>query len=336
MRVAIVGAGRMGVRHMEAVSGMELVGIADISSEALQSTAAQYSLPVNCLFQDAHAMLAQTAPELVIVATTAPTHCEFTCAAAKAGASYILVEKPMAPSLAQCDEMIETCRRNKVRLAVNHPMRFMDQYTRAKEILNSAEFGGLLSVSVIAGNCGIAMNGTHYFEMFRYLTDEIPISVSARYSDEKIPNPRGAQFEDWAGELRVVSPSGKRLILQMNPDHGHGLTCVYSGPYGQLIVDSLEGIMTLSVRKEEFRGLPTTRYAAPWLRKEIKIEPTSVVGPTRRMIQALIDDEDYMTGEQGRNPVAVLTAAFLSNQASCSDVEIGDDLNAMGLAFPIA
>ena len=91
-------------------------------------------------------------------------------------------------------------------------MRFMEQYTKAKEIVEDASFGGLASATVVAGNFGIAMNGSHYFEMFRYLADEMPAKVAAWFSSETVANPRGAQFEDRAGSVRITTGEGASLL----------------------------------------------------------------------------------------------------------------------------
>src|SRR5262249_34359479 len=160
--------GRMGRRHVQVARdlGLDLVGVCDASPAALEATAAEAVLPREALFDDFRRLLEERRPECVIVATTAPAHAEYTCMAAEAGARFVLCEKPMAVSLAQCDGMLETCRARATQLAVNHQMRFMEQYTEPKRIVQSEAFGGLSSVTVVAGNFGLAMNGTHYFEMF--------------------------------------------------------------------------------------------------------------------------------------------------------------------------
>ena len=170
----------------------------------------------------------------MVVATTAPSHADFVCLAAKNGAKAILCEKPMAVSLADCDRMIEACAASGTRLAINHQMRFMEQYTKAKEIVEGASFGGLASATVVAGNFGIAMNGSHYFEMFRYLTDEMPVQVAAWFSADTVANPRGVQFEDRAGNVRITTAKGRRFYLDASTDQGHGMHVTYAGPYGRL------------------------------------------------------------------------------------------------------
>jgi predicted dehydrogenase len=185
--------------------------------------------------------------------------------AAEAGAGYILCEKPMAIGLAQCDKMISVCKRLEVKLAINHQMRFMQQYTEPKGIAESEAFGGLSSVTVVAGNLGMAMNGTHYFEMFRFLTNESPLQVTAWFSPEEFPNPRGPQFVARAGAVRLTTASGKRFYMDMGADQGIGTKVIYSGPCGQLVVDEHGGTMHLAVRETQYRNEPTTKYMMPWI-----------------------------------------------------------------------
>ena len=99
-------------------------------------------------FADVGQMLEAVRPDAVVISTTAPSHCEFVCAAAAAGVRYILCEKPMASSLEECDRMIAACRAAGAKLAVNHQMRFMEQYTDIKAMIDTPEFGGLRSMVV--------------------------------------------------------------------------------------------------------------------------------------------------------------------------------------------
>lgn len=327
MRTVILGVGRMGRRHIQVVHnlGLDLVGICDQNPEALALAAKEHGVPPALHFADAAALLQAAQPDCVIVATTAPSHCEYTSMAAEAGAKFILCEKPMAISLAECDRMLEACARYGARLAINHPMRFMEQYTEPKRIVESEDFGGLTSVTVVAGNFGMAMNGTHYLEMFRYMTDEPTVEVTAWLSPDKVPNPRGPQFEDRAGSVRLVTASGKRSYLDAGYDQGHGVTVIYSGRYGQLIVDEVAGSMHLAVREEEHRGLPTTRYGTPGLERTQKLRCGDVVPLSRAVLQALLEGDNFPTGEQGRLAVAVLVAAYVSDERGHATVRLDQD-----------
>jgi predicted dehydrogenase len=338
MKTVIIGAGRMGRRHIQVVGDLRLglVGICDLNSAALSSAADEQGVPRELHYTEVNRLLKQTQPECVIVATTAPTHCEYTCLAAESGAKYILCEKPMAVSLAECDKMLEVCAHNGTELAVNHQMRFMEQYTETKRIIESDAFGGLCSVTVVGGNFGMAMNGTHYFEMFRYMTDEAPVEVSAWFSPEKVPNPRGPQFEDRAGAVRLASASGKRYYMEIGADQGHGVHVIYAGPCGQLVVDELAGNMKLITRAEKYRDMPSTRYGMPALEKTFKIEPADVMGPSRSVLNALLNKTNFPTGEDGRLAVSVLVGAYVSDENGHRAVRIDEEPLPRERVFPWA
>ena len=338
MRTAVIGAGRMGRRHVQVAQELkhELVGVADIKSEALAELEKPSNFPKRILFDNPVELLNTTHPECVVVSTTAPSHADYVCLAAELGAKYILCEKPMAVSLAECDKMIEICNKHGALLAVNHQMRYMEQYTAPKKIIESLDFGELASVTVIAGNFGLAMNGSHYFEMFRFMTGEKPSGITAWFSKEPVPNPRGSEFEDRAGSVRIVTTNGIRFYLETGSDQGNGITVVYAGKYGQIVVDELAGEMQIVLREAKYHDLPTTRYGMPSLRSRVVINPADAVAPTRCVLEALIAKGDYPSGEIGRMTVATLAAAYISNDDGNRHVTLEEAYKTPSRIFPWA
>jgi predicted dehydrogenase len=325
MKVNLIGAGRMGLRHAAAVRqlGWSVVGVADVNTDAVAHVAADYGLSPAACFADASTMLREAPADFVIVATTAPSHCHLTCLAAETGAAYIVCEKPMAVSLGECGRMREVCERHRAVLAVNHPMRFMEQYVTPKALLDSEDFGGVTSISVVAGNFGMAMNATHYFEMFRFMTGERPHEVTAWFDDTAVPNPRGSQFSDRSGQVRVTTAGGRRLTLDAGADQGHGLRVVYGARYGQIAVDELAGTVHMTARRPEDRPLPTTRYAMPSLDSTRTIAPADVLAATCAVLRATAAGLGFPTGEDGELAVATLVAAYESDQAGHTAVRVG-------------
>src|SRR5712691_6076527 len=100
--------GRMGRRHIQAVRslGLDVCGISDINPDSVASAGSEYGVGAGRQFATLESMLQRTKPECLIVATTAPSHAEYSEAAAKSGVKYIFCEKPMAISLEQCDRMM--------------------------------------------------------------------------------------------------------------------------------------------------------------------------------------------------------------------------------------
>ena len=326
----------MGRRHIQVSRKLclELTGVYDVNADALQLAHNENHLVSNQLFNDPEKLF-RTHPECVIIATTADSHCRLTCEAAEHGAKFILVEKPMAVSLEECDRMMKCCARYGAQLAVNHQMRFMEQYVLPKQLFATAAYGGLTSMTVLGGNMGIAMNGTHYFEAFRFLTDEIPAEITAWFSLQVVANPRGPQFEDRAGSIRVVTASGKRLYMEIGTDQGHGVRVVYAGRNGMITVNELSGEMLLSERRPEFRDLPTSRYGMPANDSTRLIQPAEVIDTSAAVLNALLTNKNSVSGEDGRRAVAVLVAAYQSAESGSVPVKIDTTLNKMRV-FPWA
>lgn len=306
----------MGLRHVEVVQqlGMDIVAVADGRADALKAATEQRGIPTERCYTDGIEAIAKSGAECVVVSTTAPSHAALVLEAAKRGAKWILCEKPLAVSLSECDEMIAACKSAGALLAVNHQMRFMDQYTIPKALLDSESLGGFQSATVVTGNFGLAMNGTHYFEMFRYMAGEPASEVSAWFSKETVANPRGAEFVDRAGSIRAVTKSGKRFYLDASSDQGHGMTAMYTGRYGQIVIDELAGAMRTTARNAEHRELPTTRYGMPFSQETQQIKPADSLAPTKAVLEALLAGKNYPTGEEGRAAVATLVAAYISNE----------------------
>jgi predicted dehydrogenase len=304
----------MGRRHIHAIraKGWEVEAIYDRSIDSLRLASQEHGLQDGRLFSDIDEMLSKCNPDLAVIATNADTHCALTCLAAARGTRFILVEKPMAVSVAECDQMIEACRQAGARLAVNHQMRFMPAYTVPKALFQDPAFGGVRSMTVVGGNFGFAMNGSHYFEAFRFLTDEVPVEVSAWFSPEIVPNPRGPQYQDRAGCIRAVTGSGKRLYMDVSADQGHGFSATYACRNGVITVDEMAGELVSSEREAQYRELPTTRYGMPGIRKHDSVSPPDLIETTVAVLNALVTGQHRVTGEDGRQVVELLVAAHQS------------------------
>ncbi|MDM4767516.1 Gfo/Idh/MocA family oxidoreductase [Pelomonas sp. SE-A7] len=326
LRVAVIGLGRMGLRHVEAARrlGMDVCGAADTNPDALKAVQAQFGVAAEACFTDAYQMLATVKPAALVIATTAPTHAPFVLAAVEQGTRHILCEKPLATSLAEADAMLAACERSGTRLAVNHQMRFMAQYTQVKALIGSEELGPLASILVAGSNFGLAMNASHYFEMFRYLSDQPVAEVQAWFEDGQLANPRGPQFEDRSGRLLARSAAGPSMFIDFSASAGWGLQVVYICRHGQIVVDELNGDMRIAARQAQYRELPTTRYGMPVDIRVEQIEPADTVVPTMAVWQALLAGEGYPSGADGAHALGCLVAAHASHEAGGRAVRLDD------------
>lgn len=305
-------------------SGLDIVGICDSDAGNLalgRETAASCD-PV--LSDDASELLDSCRPDLVGVATTSPAHAEYSALALDKGARVVICEKPFANQLAAADRLVARARAADVVVAVNHQMRFMDQYVKVREYLDSGRFGRLTSMNVLGGNFGLATNGSHYFEAFRYLTDEPLVSMQAWLDEKEIPNPRGPQFRDVSGVVRGRSASGIRFSMDASADQGHGMAVHYGTQHGQIYVSEFDGEIHVSYREEAHRDMPTTRYGMPWIRETARFMPPDNLGPTTAVYRAALAGDNYPTAEQGAQVVQLLAACYLSHARDGARVSVDD------------
>jgi predicted dehydrogenase len=140
VRTALVGCGKVGHIHATALRGIheaELVAVCDAQADRADTFAARYG---GRPFTDAATMLHAARPEAVLIATPHPLHAAAAVAAADAGA-HVLVEKPLAASLADCDAMIAAARRAEVQLGVISQRRFYEPVLRMKAAIDAGKIG---------------------------------------------------------------------------------------------------------------------------------------------------------------------------------------------------
>ncbi len=135
LRAAVVGLGRIGWQfHLPAIrdhEGYELVGVVDPLEERRQEARAEFGAPG---YGDVAACLEQAAPELVVLASPTPYHCEQALAAFAAGAG-VFCDKPMATNLEEADRMVDGARQGGRRLMVYQPHRGGREVTALKQLL---------------------------------------------------------------------------------------------------------------------------------------------------------------------------------------------------------
>lgn len=140
LRTALVGCGKVAGIHAEALTRSplsELAAACDRDRSRAEQFAAKYG---GAPFTDLAALLRDARPDAVIICTPHPLHAEATVAAAEAGA-HVLVEKPMAASLEDCDRMIAATRKAGVKLGVVSQRRFYEPVRRMKAAIDAGRIG---------------------------------------------------------------------------------------------------------------------------------------------------------------------------------------------------
>ena len=145
IKVAIIGTGAISGAHIEAYlqfpQRCKIVALCDLNPDKAEAKRAQYGLDARVVSD--YRELFQDGIDLVSLCLPPYVHAPATIDFLKAG-SHVIVEKPMASSLKECDEMIEAAKRSGKLLSVIAQNRFRNPIMKLKQVLDSGLAGRIL------------------------------------------------------------------------------------------------------------------------------------------------------------------------------------------------
>jgi len=140
VRTALVGCGKVGRIHAQALASLaesEFTAVCDVDLERASALAAQYDIAA---YEDVATMLDLSNLQALCIATPHPLHAGPALLAVEAGV-HVLVEKPLAASLADCDSMLEAAQRYQIKLGVISQRRWYEPVKRMKAAIEAGKIG---------------------------------------------------------------------------------------------------------------------------------------------------------------------------------------------------
>jgi predicted dehydrogenase len=118
-----------------------LVAVQDVAEDRVQAVADKYG--VQAVYTSEYDLLSDPNVQAVYIATPSHLHHGQVMAAAEAG-KHVLCEKPLALTLAECEEMVEECSARGVKFGVNFMMRFHSCHAALKQMIEAGDLGTLV------------------------------------------------------------------------------------------------------------------------------------------------------------------------------------------------
>jgi len=146
MRVGIIGGGGIAEVHAPLIAGhddVEIVGVADMQIDRARALAA--SVGCGNSYAEAEQLVKEQKPDVVHVLVPPQYHADISIMAMDHGC-HVLVEKPMATTVAECEAMIEAGKRNGVSLCVEHPGHLQQVIRKVRGLVAEGAIGDVLSV----------------------------------------------------------------------------------------------------------------------------------------------------------------------------------------------
>lgn len=325
--VGLIGSGFMGRTNAETVKrytqGAHLVAITGGTRAA--ALAAEYGMAGE---PSVEALLARPDVDAVMISTPHAAHAEQTIAAARAG-KHILLDKPMATTLEDCDHILESVRGAGVRLMIMFGQRFRDCNLEAHRLVHAGAIGrvrmmqeqilvtgGLASLPAwqsLPGNLGILLgHAVHNIDRIRWISGEEIVSVSAQVQRDPDTNnevssmvllglTNGAMATLWAS-WAISSPAFPHTASRsLIAGETGNLDC---DAYGELRLGQGSEWKVMAVQ-------PPIDWAGEGALSQVRMEAY------RRQHQEFLDAvrenrEPSVTGEDGRAAVQVALGAYQS------------------------
>jgi len=347
IRTGIVGFGKVGQTHALALSTLdesEFVGVCEQDPGRAQAVSAEYGIRA---YGSVGEMVSDGDVEAVVICTPHPTHAVPAIEAARAGA-HVLVEKPLAASLGDCDAMITAAREAGVKLGVISQRRLYEPVRRVKDAIEAGKIGTpILGTVVMLGwrdeayyrsdpwrgtwareGGGVLVNqAVHQLDLLQWLMG--PIDEVFAYWDNL--NHPYIEVEDTAVALLRFQNGALGTIVASNSQKPglYGKVHVHGENGSSVGVQTDGGAMFIAgvseVLEPPLNDIWTIPGEEPYL-ETWKAEDAATFGAVNAakhyhrlqdqdFLQAILEDRDPMiTGVEGRKTVELFTAIYRSRR----------------------
>jgi predicted dehydrogenase len=229
LRVGVVGCGYWGpylVRNLHDMPDVDLVGVADRRPERLAYALRTY--PTVRPFAD-HSELFDADVDAVVLATPIHTHFALAREALLAG-KHVLVEKPLATSVAEAAELVRLAREMDRTLMVGHTFLYNPAVRELRRLVESGELGRIYYADSARLNLGLFQRHSnvvwdlapHDVSILTYVLGQVPLRVSARGRACIQPDVHDVCY------LELIFPDGSANVhvSWLDPDKVRRLTLV--------------------------------------------------------------------------------------------------------------
>lgn len=300
LRVGVIGTGAMGQHHIRIYSemaGVELAGIADVDEKRAKALAKQFNTKAFTDYNDLFSL------DLDAVSVVVPTtlHKQVALDAMNSGTS-VLVEKPIADTVGNADEIISEAKDAGLTLMVGHIERFNPAVSKMKEIIDSGQLGKVVSISTRRvgpynpriRDVGIILDlGVHDIDVISYL-------YNARISEVYAIAGRDIHSQEDHASIMLRFNDNKAGVMDINwltPHKVRKMTVI--GVNGVAYVDYND--QTVSIHDGE------------WIR-EAKIEKAE---PLKKELGHFVEvvrnkQKPLVSGDDGKHVLEVALAAIRS------------------------
>lgn len=346
VRAAIIGAGLIaGKKHIPAFLKLrrntELVAICDVNLTAAKQVAARFGIP--SAYSDIAEMVSREKPDLVDICTPPQTHTRLAIEAMRHGCN-VLIEKPMALTTADCDQIVQASNEYGLKVCVGHSDLFYEPFIQARQAVADGVIGNVRGMRIFLSTPSsymtsraehwahklpggvIGETGPHIVYMTLAFIPHIRnVSVDALKVMKDYP---WSAFEDYRINLIGDHAISSATLIYTTDQWAAKVEVL--GDKGSLILD-LESMNMLHYQRTELKpvavGLSLLResvqLSAAFVSNSIRVAARRVRSTHEIIISQFADSildgsKPPVSAEEGREAVRVLTMIVEALESKCT------------------
>jgi len=331
INVAIIGTGAIANAHIKAYQQFQtrckIVAICDIYKEKAEKTAANFELDVE-VYSDFKEMLKLPTIDLVSVCTPPYTHAELAISFLQAG-KHVLVEKPMASSIEECDAMNLAQKVSGKILSIVSQNRFTNPMMKLKGVLDTKLMGPIVHTQVDSfwwrghsyydlwwrgtwekegGGCTLN-HAVHHIDIFHWMNG-MPSEVTAIAANTSHEN---AEVEDLSVAIFRYPNGSLAQITSSVVHHGEEQQLIFQGKNARVSVP-----WKVRASKSKPNGFPEKDEALETKLQEVyeQVQNLEFEGHAAQIDDVLSaiegNKEVLVDGREGRKTVELITSIYQS------------------------
>ncbi len=196
LSVGVAGCGYWGpnlIRNFSSLADCRVKAVCDLDDKRLAHMKSLY--PSTTTTRNFDDLAGDKEIDAIAVVTPVNLHFELAKKALQAG-KHVFIEKPMAPSAVQCNELVELAAKKKLTLMVGHTFIYSTPVRRIKEIIDSGDLGEVQYIASRRLNLGLFQKdinvawdlAPHDISIILYLLGKTPVSVNCQGKAHVNPN----------------------------------------------------------------------------------------------------------------------------------------------------
>jgi predicted dehydrogenase len=326
LKFAVIGAGfwsNYQIAAWKELEGVELVAVHNRTRDKAESTAKKFAIPRTYTTVDE--LLNRESLDFVDIITNVDTHARFTLSAAKKGIN-VVCQKPMAPSLADAELMVNACSEHSVKLFIHENFRWQAPIRALKEAMESKVIGkpfkarvSFCSAFPVFANQPFLAElehfiltdiGSHVLDICRFLFGE---AKTLHCLTQRIN--KGIRGEDVANVFMEME-NGLHCIAEMSYA---SILEKESFPQTLILVEGESGSIHLTNDFElriTTRKRTTTSFIQPnlydWVDPDYSVVHSSIVDCNRDILNGLRRGNAETTGDDNLKTVQLVWACYES------------------------